>query len=156
MAVALRQMAMKSKRPEADIETLLGGAAVVYGRNARGGELPTAVREGLPFRSFEKVAEALDLRSGELSDLIGVAPRTLARRKQTKTLSAVESDRLVGIARIASLAEETLGSRDHARGWLRDVNRALGGVTPLSCLDTEPGRRHVEDILLRISYGIYS
>jgi putative toxin-antitoxin system antitoxin component (TIGR02293 family) len=149
-------MATSNKKREAGIETLLGGAALIYGRNARGGELPTAVREGLPFRSFEKVAEALDLGSSELSELIGVAPRTLARRKQTKALSAVESDRLVGIARIASLAEETLGSRDHARGWLRDVNRALGGVTPLSCLDTEPGRRQVEGLLHRISYGIYS
>ena len=149
-------MAVANKKNETNIETLLGGTEVVYGRNARRGELHTAVREGLPFRSFEKVAEALDLRSGELSDLIGVAPRTLARRKQTKTLSAVESDRLVGIARIASLAEKTLGSRDHARGWLRDVNRALGGVTPLSCLDTEPGRRQVEELLHRISYGIYS
>jgi len=149
-------MAITNKKRETGIETLLGGTAVVYGRNARRGELPTAVREGLPFRAFEKVAEALDLRSGELSDLIGVAPRTLARRKQTKALSAVESDRLVGVARIASLAEETLGSRDHARGWLRDVNRALGGVTPLSCLDTEPGRQRVEELLYQISYGIIS
>lgn len=149
-------MALTRTKRETDLETLLGGTAVVYGRNARGGELPTAVREGLPFRSFEKVAEALDLRSGELSDLIGVAPRTLARRKQTKTLSAVESDRLVGIARIAALVEETLGSRDHARGWLRHVNHALGGVTPLSCLDTEPGRRLVEATLLQIRYGTIS
>jgi len=147
---------MVSKRREADIETLLGGTAVVYGRNARRGELHTAVRAGLPFRSFEHVAEALDLRSGELADVIGVAPRTLARRKLQKTLSAVESDRLVGIARIAALAEETLGSRDNARGWLRDVNRALGAVTPLSCLDTEPGRQRVEELLLQISYGIVS
>jgi len=62
----------------------------------------------------------------------------------------------VGIARIASLAEETLGSREHARGWLRDVNRALGGVSPLTCLDTEPGRRRVEDVLRQISHGIVS
>lgn len=149
-------MARTDRRREGNVENLLGGTAVVYGRNARGGELHTAVREGLPFRSFENLAEAFDLRSGELSDLIGVAPRTLARRKQTKSLSAVESDRLVGIARIASHAEETLGSRAHARGWLREVNRALGGATPLSCLDTEPGRQRVEDLLYQISYGIYS
>jgi len=149
-------MARPNKRREGDVETLLGGTAVVYGRNTRGGELHTAVREGLPFRSFENLAEALDLRSGELSGLIGVAPRTLARRKQTRSLSAVESDRLVGIARIAALTEDTLGSREKARGWLREVNRALGGVTPLSCLDTEPGRQRVEELLYQINYGIYS
>ena len=149
-------MAESTKDRAAGIEAVLGGTGLVYGRNARGGELPTAVREGLPFRSFEHVAEVLDLRSGELADVIGVASRTLARRKRQKVLSAVESDRLVGIARIAALAEATLGSKEHVRGWLRCSNRALGGVTPLSCLDTEPGRRQVEEILHRISYGIYS
>ena len=149
-------MAATTKSRAAGVEAILGGAEVVYGRNARGGELHAAVREGLPFRSFENVAEALDLRSGELADLIGVASRTLARRKHLKTLSAVESDRLVGIARIGSLAEATLGSLQHARGWLRHANRALGGVSPLACLDTEPGRRQVEELLYRISYGIYS
>ena len=138
------------------IEAILGGTNVVYGRNARGGELHTAVRAGLPFRSFVNVAEALDLRAGELADLIGVASRTLARRKHLKTLSAVESDRLVGIARIAALAEATLGSREHVRGWLRHPNRALGGVTPLTCLDTEPGRRQVEETLYQIRYGMIS
>jgi putative toxin-antitoxin system antitoxin component (TIGR02293 family) len=151
-----RQMATTTKRHGADVEALLGGAALVYGRGARGGELHEAVRDGLPFHSLEKVAEALALRSVELGDLIGMAPRTLARRKHEKALTAVESDRLVGVARLASLAEDVLGSREQARGWLRDPNRALGGVTPLSCLDTEPGRRRVEATLLQIRYGIVS
>ena len=140
----------------AGIEAILGGAAVVYGRRAGAGELQAAVREGLPFRSFEHVAETLDLRAGELAGLLGVASRTLARRKQLKVLSPVESDRLVGIARIACLAETTLGSKAHVRGWLRNANRALGGVSPLSCLDTEPGRRHVEDVLHQIRFGMTS
>jgi putative toxin-antitoxin system antitoxin component (TIGR02293 family) len=149
-------MAAPSKKPQSDIETILGGRAVVYGRRGRAGELHTAVREGLSLRSFDHVAEALDLRTAELGALIGVAPRTLARRKNDKALSAAESDRLVGIARIASLAEETLGSRERARGWLRQPTVALRGVAPLALLDTEPGRRQVEEELLRISYGIYS
>ena len=152
----MRQMAKATGRRDSGIEEILGGTKVVYRRNARGGELQVVVREGLPFRSFEHVAEALDLRWGELADVFGVAARTLARRKQQRTLSAVESDRLVGIARIAALAEATLGSKENVRGWLRCANRALGSVTPLACLDTEPGRRQVEEILHRISYGIYS
>src|SRR5882672_2999628 len=149
-------MAPRIKSRSVSTEAVLGGAGAVYGRKSRGGKLDDAVREGLPFRTFENVAEALDLRSGELADLIGVAPRTLARRKQLKTLSTVESDRLVGIASVASLAESTLGSKARVRGWLRHPNRALGGATPLSCLDTEPGRRQVEAILYQIRYGMIS
>ncbi len=147
-------MAGTSKGRATGVEAILGGAAVVYGRNARGGGLPNAVREGLPYRSFENVAEVLELGIAELASLIGVASRTLARRKKLKSLSAVESDRLVGIAHIATLAVATLGSKDHVRRWLRHANRALGGATPLACLDTEPGRRQVEAILYHIRYGM--
>jgi putative toxin-antitoxin system antitoxin component (TIGR02293 family) len=147
-------MAATTKSRASDLEAILGGRALVYGRKGRGGELQSAVRGGLPVGSFEHVAATLDLSDAQLADLIGVAPRTLARRKHEKTLSAVESDRLVGVARIASLAEETLGTREHARGWLRDANRALGGASPLKCLDTEPGRRQVEELLVQISHGI--
>jgi putative toxin-antitoxin system antitoxin component (TIGR02293 family) len=149
-------MAKTTKTGVAEIESLLGGPAVVYGRGTKDRELHTAVREGLPFRSFQHVAEALDLGAAELAGLIGVAPRTLGRRKVAKTLSAAESDRLVGLARIVWLAEETLGTKENVRGWLRHPNRAMGGVPPLSCLDTEPGRRLVEQTLLQIQYGIIS
>ena len=149
-------MAAHAKSREAGLTAILGGRTIVYGRGARDGELENAVRDGLPVRSFDHVAARLDLSVAKLAELIGVAPRTLARRKHEKTLSAVESDRLVGVARIASLAEETLGTREHARGWLRDANRALGGVPPLNCLDTDPGRRRVEELLLQISHGIFS
>ena len=40
------------------------------------------------------------------------------------------------------------------RRWLRQPNRALGGVAPLACLDTEPGRRQIEAILYQIRYGM--
>ena len=147
-------MAASAKTRDAGLTAILGGKSLFYGRRSRGGELQTAVRDGLPIRSFDHVADALKLGAAELAHLIGLAPRTLARRKHEKALSSVESDRLVGIARIASLAEETLGSREHARGWMRSVNRALGDVAPLACLDTEPGRRRVEEILYQISHGI--
>jgi putative toxin-antitoxin system antitoxin component (TIGR02293 family) len=142
-------MAVTAKNRTTGVEAMLGGRRVT-GPHA----LQAAVREGLPYRSFENVAEALDLRATELADAIGVASRTLSRRKQHKTLSAVESDRLVGIAQLATLAEATLGTRDHLRRWLRQPNRALGGVAPLACLDTEPGRRQIEAILYQIRYGM--
>ncbi len=53
-------------------------------------------------------------------------------------------------------ASEVLGSLEKARQWLHRHNRALGGEPPISQLDTEIGERQVEEVLLRISYGIYS
>jgi uncharacterized protein (DUF2384 family) len=37
--------------------------------------------------------------------------------------------------------------------WLKRPNRALGGLAPVSALDTEVGARQVENILGRIAYG---
>jgi putative toxin-antitoxin system antitoxin component (TIGR02293 family) len=45
---------------------------------------------------------------------------------------------------------------EKAAQWLKTPNRALRGVRPLDQLDTDPGVREVEDILGRISYGVYS
>ena len=48
------------------------------------------------------------------------------------------------------------GSIDKARVWLKSPNRALGGEVPLDLLDTEIGAHQVEDVLLRLNYGIFS
>jgi uncharacterized protein (DUF2384 family) len=37
--------------------------------------------------------------------------------------------------------------------WLKHPNRVLGGISPVSALDTEPGARQVENVLGRIAYG---
>jgi uncharacterized protein (DUF2384 family) len=49
-----------------------------------------------------------------------------------------------------------LGSIDKARIWLKTSNRALGCEMPLDLLDTDIGTREVEEVLLRLNYGIFS
>jgi putative toxin-antitoxin system antitoxin component (TIGR02293 family) len=132
------------------VEAILGGTRLVYGRIDRRGALQRRP-EGLPTDLKTSPRRSTFVRE---SSIIGVASRTLARAQHDA--SAVESDRLVGIAQIATLAEATLGSREHVRRWLRQPNRALGGVTPLACLDTEPGRRQIEATLYQIRYGMIS
>ena len=84
------------------------------------------------------------------------ARRMLARRKRGRKLRPDDSDRLLRLGRLARLAEEVLGSSDKAARWLRRPNRALGGDIPLDRLDTDPGARDVEALLLRIAHGVYS
>jgi len=63
---------------------------------------------------------------------------------------------MVRYAKVLAQAQETLGSLDKARSWLGLENRALGGATPLSLLDTDIGAQAVRDVLGRIEYGVYS
>jgi putative toxin-antitoxin system antitoxin component (TIGR02293 family) len=51
---------------------------------------------------------------------------------------------------------EVLGTIDKARAWLKTPNRALGNEVPLSLMDTDTGSRQVEEVLLRLNYGIFS
>ncbi|MEZ4310442.1 MAG: antitoxin Xre/MbcA/ParS toxin-binding domain-containing protein [Polyangiaceae bacterium] len=119
-------------------------------------ELREAVRKGLPFSAFEAVSKHLEISPQHITAVLGIPPRTVARRKAARHLTPQESDRLYRLARAISQAIEVLGTLDKARVWLKTPNRALGGEVPLELLDTEIGARQVEEVLLRIHYGIFS
>jgi putative toxin-antitoxin system antitoxin component (TIGR02293 family) len=132
----------------------LGGART--SRKPLAVRLRSAVREGLPFSAFESVATQIGLPPLQLTALLGIPNRTMARRKTEQQLTPQESDRLFRLARSFAQVVEVLGSRDKARVWLRTPNRALGGEIPLDLLDTEIGSRQVEEVLFRLEHGIFS
>ncbi len=134
----------------------LGGARALRERTATYQALHERVRNGLPYASLESVGRRFGLDLQTLAAVLHLPRRTLARRKRDSRLRPDESDRLLRLGRIASLAEEVLGSSDKAARWLRRPNRALGGDIPLNRLDTDLGARDVEALLLRIAHGVYS
>ena len=135
---------------------ILGGPKVFPIRIRNTLDLQSALRNGFPYETFEAVLDVLGLNSATLARFVGVASRTLARRKTSRLLSPIESDRLYRLAFVALRASDVLGSEKKARMWLHQSNQALGGETPISQLDTEIGERRVEDLLYRINYGIVS
>jgi putative toxin-antitoxin system antitoxin component (TIGR02293 family) len=118
--------------------------------------LIAGIRSGLPFEALEAVASRFGLGATELVRILRLPQRTLARRKQARMLTADESDRLMRVARIAALAEETLGSAARAGRWLHEPNAALGSVPPIRWLDTDLGAKEVEELLIRVGHGVYS
>jgi putative toxin-antitoxin system antitoxin component (TIGR02293 family) len=134
---------------------LLGGRKVLGGIS-ESEEFVELVRNGLPYASLEALTRTLGRDLGDVSAVVGIPARTLARRKDQRVLSPVESDRLYRVAYVAHVAAATLGGIEPARLWLGRPNRALGGVTPLSLLDTDIGCRQVEDILARVNHGLFS
>lgn len=125
-------------------------------RATKANELRDAVRRGLPFSTMETLSDQLELSPQQCSEVLAIPARTVARRKENKQLNPQESDRLYRVARAASQAVEVLGSLDKARLWLKTPNRALSCEPPLDLLDTEIGARQVEEVLLRLNYGIFS
>jgi putative toxin-antitoxin system antitoxin component (TIGR02293 family) len=119
-------------------------------------ELRDAVRRGLPFSAFVALTKQPEISPHHFTAVFVIPPRTVARRKEKRHLSPQESDRLYRVARAVSQAVEVLGSIDQARVWLKTPTRALGCEMPLDLLDTEIGTRQVEEVLLRLNYGIFS
>lgn len=139
----------------AHIVEVLGGP-VVLPEPSSSEQLRMRIREGLPFASVEAVLETFSLGRAPMSMILAIPLRTLTRRKAERRLRPEESDRLVRLARILAQAVDVLGSNEKASQWLQRPNRALGGETPLSLLDTDLGSRQVEEVLGRIEHGVYS
>ena len=86
-----------------------------------------------------------------------VAPRrTLARRKVLQQeLTASESDRVLRLERISTMADRVFADHDKAQRWLRKRSRVLNQI-PIELLQSETGATLVEEELHRIDYGIFS
>jgi putative toxin-antitoxin system antitoxin component (TIGR02293 family) len=134
----------------------LGGHKVFREKLADYSSVVKRSREGLSYAALEALAARYEISTPTLVHVLHVPARTLARRKKERGLRPDESDRLLRLARIAALTEETLGNRKKAASWLDRPNRALGGVRPLELLDSELGAQQVEQILGHISHGIHS
>jgi len=136
-----------------EIMEMLGGPNVL-GRNISSeSDFLAAIRRGLPYRALEQIKRRLKLTDSELVHSIAIHPRTLIRRKSERRLRSDESDRLSRFARVTAHAIDVLGSEENAVRWLRHPNGALGGVSPLSYLNTDVGAHRVEAILSHIDYG---
>jgi putative toxin-antitoxin system antitoxin component (TIGR02293 family) len=120
-------------------------------------KLAKKVEAGLSFEAFERVGRVSGLSTDALRGAIRIAPRTLARRRQEKKLSPEESDRLVSLSRLLSLAIELFeGDVRAALNWFTAKNRALGGMSPLSAAATEVGSREVEAVIGRLEHGVFT
>ena len=107
----------------------------------------------LPVGAVQSLLDSGRLSAAELDSIV-LPRKTLAHRRKLGTLTPEQSDRLVRVARILALAEETFGNPDKAGVWLRRPTALLGGEAPLQWLDTDEGARAVENVLGRIAHGI--
>jgi putative toxin-antitoxin system antitoxin component (TIGR02293 family) len=122
-------------------------------------ETPTAkkialIRSGVAARVVDDMVEYLDVPKHVIFGVLHT-PESTAHKliKDNRRLDSAASERVVRVADITRMAEETFGRQEAAAQWLKSPNLALGGATPLSMLDTEPGAGEVRRILSSINYG---
>src|ERR1700744_5862701 len=111
--------------------------------------------EGRLAASVVQRLAALGLERPEI-DTIVIPSRTLQhRRSRREKLTVEESDRVLRVIRVLSLAESVYGDRKRALAWLRNPHPRLDGRIPLSLLKTDTGGRIVEELLIQIDEGMF-
>ena len=98
---------------------------------------------------------ALGLQPAEIDAVIIPRRTPQHRRSRREKLTVGESDRVLRVIRVLSLAESVYGSRERALAWLRNPHARLDGRTPLSLLKTDTGSRIVEELLIQIDEGMF-
>jgi putative toxin-antitoxin system antitoxin component (TIGR02293 family) len=89
-----------------------------------------------------------------LAEILQIPPATMQRRKESGRFSVEESERVVRIARLWFLANQTVGGPAGARSWLTRGQFGLGGRMPLDVARLEVGARSIETLLHRIRYNV--
>ena len=131
---------------------------------SKGAEVLAMVERRLPPGMIDALLE-LGLEQEEIDQVVLPTRRKEADPGHRQPLTVSESDRLIRLLRVLSLAERVYGSRLRALRWLRRPNGRLAqteqddaetqGRKPVSLLTTDIGARMVEELLLQIDEGYF-
>lgn len=109
---------------------------------------------GIPTDLVGCAARSLGVSETVLLTLLGLEAATPERiTSPGERLGSNAARHLMFIGAIQRLAEGAFGDPGIAAEWLTAPNLALGGVAPVTVLDTPAGRHEVSRLLHAIAYG---
>jgi putative toxin-antitoxin system antitoxin component (TIGR02293 family) len=142
----------KSPNLLAEVYQKLGGRASLGEEIASEADLARVVAGRIPLRALTHFTRN-GFSEQEVAEYV-IPPRTRRHRKvRREPLTVDESDRLVRLTRIQTMAEDVFGDRDKANRWLRQSLGILDGRSPLDVARTDSGARLIEQILAKIDWG---
>ena len=121
------------------------------------GELIRQVGKGFSFHLLAAFESRSGISLAEIASIIGIPPRTLARRKSSGRLNSDESEKLLRLSSVFEQAVELFeGDETEARQWLTTGKKSLENQTPLAYARTELGAREVENLIGRLEHGVFA
>lgn len=135
---------------------LLGGLKILQLKGTSPLAWIFAIRRGFPIVALDSLRQSISATNTEVAQALGTSVRALSARRHKGVLTASESERLFRLAKVVARAESVFDGVDIGVAWLREPNISLGGVAPISLLDTELGTELVTDVLGGIEYGIFA
>lgn len=124
------------------------------------------VKSGVPSRIVGSISSDMGVPKDRFVKIIGLSKATINRKIANETaLSADESEKLVGLARLIGQVESIVkdsGSSDGFKAakwfgdWIVQPAPALGGRKPDELLDTADGREAISRLLAQMQSGAYA
>jgi len=113
-------------------------------------------REGLSVRQLKEILKFTGISMKEITNMISISERQLARYGDEKILRTDISAHLIQIIELYKFGYEVFEDKDKFQIWINSEIRALGYQKPINLLDTPFGINDVKTILGRLEYGVYS
>ena len=135
------------------IAKLLGGEKTLGRRVRTLDELRRLVEAGLPVASLARVVARVAEPALAPEIRYRIVPKATLHRRRGQ-LSLEESERLERLARVAAIAEDVWEDEALVREFLGNPQPQLGGQSPLDLVHTELGARQVEELLMKLEYGL--
>ena len=88
--------------------------------------------------------------------MLSVSERTVQRYWDNQRLDKDASAKLIRLAKLCELGEETFGSLTRFKGWMKSRIPALGGKRPMELLDTPLGYELIERKFIYIEHGLFA
>lgn len=124
------------------------------------------IREGVPAMRAKRMIQDLRLDQRSVFEALNLKTATVNRKAaRDENLAADESERVLGVAGLVGQLEAIIEESGELAGfdcaawlsrWLNEPLPALGGVAPITMLDTMVGQTLVADALARIQSGAYA
>ncbi len=114
------------------------------------------VREGIPKKALDHLAEAIALSATEVAAIIHLSERTLRRYAPTQKLNIEQSERVLELARLYARGSEVFDNLEQFKLWMGAPVGALGDRKPKEFLDTSMGIQMLTEELGRIEHGVFA
>ena len=112
------------------------------------------IKAGFSASLFQAIKAAFSLPERSVETLLNASISTLERRRrESRVLDSVASERLDRIATVSHLAEAVLEGREAAARWMSQPNQGLGGEAPIMLCETEIGAKQVRRVLNALEWG---
>jgi putative toxin-antitoxin system antitoxin component (TIGR02293 family) len=141
---------------------IMGGAATIGRPVHHPLDFMALSREGMPVAVVRSIQERMNFTNKEISGMLDISESTLQRLFRSKsstkkeTLKKDEAEKAYHIARVIAKGIEVFEEENDFIEWLHTRNTALGEVKPIDLMNSAIGREQIEELLIRIQYGMYS